>query len=232
MSDHIRDKILRLLAKAQATDYEAEALAFAAKAQELMTQYAIDVALSDERHRSSSIGSTEIPVEDPYASARFSLMSAVAVPNRCRAIWDKRSGVAHLIGTDHDRAHVSMLYTSLLLQATSAMTAHGTVIDASGRNRTRSYRQAFLIGYAGEVRGRLEEATAAVIGEAVPGVLPVLASSEADVEEEMRRRFPRLRTHRPSVSSGTGLTDGATAGQRADLGTASFGSRTPRRLTG
>jgi hypothetical protein len=221
MTEHIRDKILRLLAKAEATPFEPEALAFAAKAQELITQYAIDVASLDAEE-ARRVGHSELLIEDPYASARFALLSAVALPSRCQAVWSRYDGLAHLFGTDHDRSHVELLYTSLLLQATNAMTARGSVVDANGRNRTRSYRQAFLVGYAGEVGRRLHTASEAVVADAAPGVHPVLATSEREVDEELRRRFPHLRTHRPSVSSGAGLREGLDAGRRADLGTPRF----------
>lgn len=228
-SPHIRDKILRLLAKAQATPYEAEALAFAAKAQELMTQYAVDVALDETGGSGRPVSASELLIEDPYASARFSLLSAVASANRCQAIWNKQTGISHVVGADHDRAHVELLYTSLLLQATNAMTSHGSVVDATGRSRTRSFRQAFLVGYAGEVGRRLAAANQAVLDEAEPGVHPVLASSEQQVADEVRRRFPRLRSHRPSISSGAGLSAGHDAGRRADLGSPSVDDSGGRR---
>ena len=44
-TDAVLARIRQLLAKAESTTFEAEALAFTAKAQELMTRHAIDAAL-------------------------------------------------------------------------------------------------------------------------------------------------------------------------------------------
>ncbi len=218
MTSDILDKIRRLTAKAEATPYEAEAMAFAAKAQALMTQHAIDAAMLDVGD-AARVATTEIELGDPYASARFSLLGAIARANRCRAVWDKRAGLVTLVGTDVDRANIELLYTSLLLQATTVMTAEGSKVDAFGRNRTRSFRQAFLIGYADEVGRRLHKADREIVEQqSDPGVHPVLASVDAEVDTEMRRLFPYLGAHRPSISSGAGLDAGLAAGRTADIG--------------
>ena len=224
MTDHIRDKIHRLLAKAEATPYEAEAMAFAAKAQALMTRYAIDVAQLDPEE-ARRVGTTELAIGDPYASARFSLLGAICAANRCQSVWSRRDGTCSIFGTDHDRAHVELLFTSLLLQATTAMAAHGSQHDAAGRNRTRAFRQSFLVGYAAEIARRLAEADEEVTVEATPGVQVVLASAHDEIEAEIRRRFPHVRAHRPSVSSGRGLGAGRDAGASADLGHSRVGAR-------
>ncbi|MDG2114039.1 MAG: hypothetical protein P8N02_15665 [Actinomycetota bacterium] len=196
-----------------------------------MTQYAIDVAMLDEAD-ASRVGSGDIHIGDPYSSARYSLLAAVAHASRCEAVWSRHTGIATLFGTDHDRANVELLYTSLLLQATNTMTTRGSVVDAGGRNRTRSFRQSFLVGYAGEVGRRLSAANQKVVDDAEPGVHPVLASMMDEVDQAMREAFPRLRSHRPSVSSGAGLSAGLDAGRRADIGTPRFGNQGPRSLTG
>ena len=232
MTSDVRDRILRLLAKAQASPYEAEAIAFAAKAQELMTRYAVDVAADAAGTTQSTIDSSELVIDDPYASARFSLLSAVAHASRCQAIWDRRGGIAHLVGGDRDRAHVELVYTSLLLQATSAMNEHGSVVDDIGRNRTRSFRQAFLVGYAREVSARLTAATESVLDQADASVLPVLATDADRVDAEVRRRFPSIRSHRPSVSSAGGWAAGHAAGKHADLGGPTVPRSTHKGLTG
>ena len=64
MTSDILDKIRRLTAKAEATPYEAEAMAFAAKAQALMTQHAIDAAMLDIGD-AARVATTEIELGDP-----------------------------------------------------------------------------------------------------------------------------------------------------------------------
>lgn len=50
---------------------------------------------------------------------------------------------------------VELLFTSLLVQATTAMLAAGSRQDAHGRSRTRSFRQSFLAAYAQRIGERL-----------------------------------------------------------------------------
>ena len=56
---------------------------------------------------------------------------------------------------------IDMLFTSLLVQATRAMLAKGPHEDRFGRSRTRSFRQSFLVAFAGRIHERLVAATAA-----------------------------------------------------------------------
>ncbi len=82
-------RIRALLAKAESTTFEEEAHAFTAKAQELMTRHAIDVAMLGASAGSDAAISTEhrmIRIEQPYADPKISLLGAVARANRCRAI--------------------------------------------------------------------------------------------------------------------------------------------------
>ncbi len=217
MPTDVLDTVRRLLAKAAATPYEAEAMAFAAKAQALMTRHAIDDALLDAGPQ-DDIGVTQLAMADPYASARFSLLSAVAAANRCRAVYEPGLRAATLVGRELDRQHTELTFTSLLLQATGAMVRHGSVTDRRGVNRTRAFRHSFLVGYASEVGRRLDETNNDVVQAAEPGVLPVLSSLEDRVDLVTDDHFPHLRRRRPSVSSGRGLDAGIDAGRRADIG--------------
>ena len=46
----------------------------------------------------------------------------------------------------------------------------------------------------------------------------VLADRSAQVDSALREEYPRVRTARARTLSGSGVTDGWAAGQRADLG--------------
>ena len=96
--DHL-DRVRALLAKAHATEFDAEAEAFMAKAQALMTRHAIDeLMLEDaEAHdgRSRVVCDRSIDIPSPYARVKFLLLGQVAAANRCRTVYEPRSGVAH-----------------------------------------------------------------------------------------------------------------------------------------
>lgn len=180
-----------------------------------MTRYAIDV---DAASGATRVGHSVLTMEAPYASPKFTLLSQIALANRCQAIWNRHEGHCHLFGIERDRGHVELLYVSLLLQATSAMTARGSVVDEWGRNRTRAFRQSFLVGYAAEVGARLAEATERVVQQSGPGTALVLAARDEEVDAQVASMFPKLRNHRPSVSSGEGIAAGQQAATSADLG--------------
>ena len=170
-------RIRALLAKAESTEFAEEAEALSARAQELMAKYSIDHALlaaqSGEREEPSG---RRIPVDGPYEEPKGTLLNVIAVANRCRAVWSKDVGLMTVVGFPADLNAVELLFTSLLVQADTAMLRAGGKKDEFGRSRTRAFRQSFLVSYAIRIGERLEEATAHATAEAVDE----LAAAERD----------------------------------------------------
>jgi len=222
LDQRVLDRVRKLLAKAEhpGTPVE-EAQAFSAKASALMAAYAIDQALVDAQ--SPAATSTpivrQIDVDPPYAMPRAVLLDRVARAHRVRVVIgpDGPSGRRQctLVGFPVDLEVVEVLFTSLLLQASTAM------LHASADSpRPKAFRRAFLLGYAEVIGGRLatvreEAASAADRGQ--PGAALVLADRADRVEALMAQEFPRLRSLRMTTSSGGGLSAGRVAGARADL---------------
>jgi hypothetical protein len=216
------EKVRALLAKAESTTFPEEAEALSAKAQELMARHAIDAAMiaAGAPMRDVPAG-MRLPVDDPYAGAKSILLSEVASANGCRAVWSKGLGFSTVMGFESDLMFVEVLYTSLLVQATSAMVATGSQVDRNGRSRTRSFRQAFLLAYAIRIGDRLREAEAAgrasareTYGEAL---LPVLADREAAVEAASAATFPGAVNRSVTVSNAAGWAAGRAAAELASL---------------
>jgi hypothetical protein len=210
VDERMLSRIRQLLAKAEATQFPAEAEALTAAAQERMARYSIDAAMLAA---TSAVGGENAPagrrigIDNPYESAKASLLNAVAGANRCRAVWTKSLGFCTVIGFEPDLDVVEALFTSLLVQATTAMTQAGARTGTNARARTRAFRQSFLAAYAHRIGERLAEITAeqTAAATAEPGgssLLPVLASRERAVEDALSVMFPRL-THK---STGT-ITD-------------------------
>ncbi len=125
-----------------------------------------------------------------------------------------------VIGVASDLDMAELLFTSLRAQATAAMILAGRVVDANGRSRTRSFRHAFLHGYArASANGCAPRREAAVAdarhehGDAA--VLPVLS-----------RRAPRRSTRTcggssptssPGVARSATTPGGGPAASQADL---------------
>lgn len=200
VDERILARVRALLAKAESTEFEAEAETFTAAAQSLMARYSIDAALLAAREASrGGDGRPEgrrLGVDAPYEGPKAMLLDVIASANHCRSVWNRRFGFATVLGFPADLAAVEVLFTSLLVQATTAMRLAGSHRDGSGRSRTRSFRQSFLAAYAQRIGERLREAAGEAVREAAAesgrDLLPVLAAREAEVEARVEELFPRL----------------------------------------
>ncbi|WP_346345683.1 DUF2786 domain-containing protein [Streptomyces sp. SID5643] len=222
-------RIRALLAKAEATGFPEEAEALSAKAQELMARHSVDEALLAARAPSPDVpGACRIGVEPPYEQAKAVLLDAIADANHCRAVWNEPLGFSTVVGFETDLEAVELLYTSLLVQATTAMTKAEAALGvpparaqpgargrAGGRKRTKTFRQSFLAAYAHRVGTRLAAATE---NQVTDDLLPVLASREVAVTGRLDRMFPETTTTRlRGVRDAAGWTEGTRAADRAQV---------------
>jgi hypothetical protein len=174
--DRVLGRIRALLAKAESTGFAEEAEALSARAQELMAKYSIDHALLAARSAGGEMPSARrVPVDNPYQSAKVSLLHEVARANRCATVWLQEVGLVTVVGFDADLDVAEMLFTSLLVQANTAMLRADASQHARGRSRTREFRQSFLVSYAYRIGERLSEAAAHVVRE---------AAGERDAQQE------------------------------------------------
>ena len=200
--ERLLGKIRALLAKAESTEFAEEAEALSARAQELMAKYSIDHALlAAETGRTEEPGGRRITVDNPYEAPKASLLQTVAQANRCRVVWSKELGLVTVIGFPADLDAVELLFTSLLVQANSAMLRAGAKRDAYGRSRTRAFRQSFLVSYAIRIGERLSEATgqaeqqaaaeqaAASAGGGGTDLVPFLAARHQAVDDAVDAMF-------------------------------------------
>ncbi|MFF8677690.1 DUF2786 domain-containing protein [Streptomyces sp. NPDC015237] len=217
-------RIRALLAKAEATGYPEEAEALSAKAQELMARHSVDEALLSAHAPSPDApGACRIGVEAPYEQAKAVLLDAVADANHCRAVWNEPLGFSTVVGFEADLEAVELLYTSLLVQAESAMARAEAAQRAGGRKRTKTFRQSFLAAYAHRAGTRLRAAAEAVAAEAGSAgdvdLLPVLASRDVAVTDRLERMFPETTTTRlRGAGDAAGWTEGTRAADQAEVG--------------
>ncbi len=244
--------IRSLLAKAEATEYPDEAEAFFAKASELIGRWAIDEAMiwagtdSSGREQPDEL---RLLLHAPYLPQKAVLVGAVAAAHGCRTVRivsppGVGSEVVSVVGFPTELRWVDTLVTSLLVQLTSAMLARcPRGVSASA---TASWRRSFIVGFAEEVSRRLEADRAAAAAErdataSATGTAPgagtgggvaagstalVLASRAEEVDEDLRRRHPRVRSSWASSGrSASGRREGRTAGREASLSRRGIGNR-------
>ncbi|MER5792607.1 DUF2786 domain-containing protein [Streptomyces sp. NPDC001980] len=214
-------RIRALLAKAEATGFPEEAEALSAKAQELMARHSVDEALlAAGATAPDAPGACRIGVEPPYEQAKAVLLDAVATANHCRAVWNEPLAFSTVVGFEADLAAVELLHTSLLVQATHAMTKAEAAQRAGGRKRTKTFRQSFLAAYAHRVGDRLRAAARSAVAdtESPRDLLPVLATRELAVTDRMEQMFPDTTTTRlRGVTDEVGWTEGTRAADQAQV---------------
>jgi hypothetical protein len=220
--DAVVAKVRALLAKAESTEYPAEADALTAKAQELIARHAIDRLLLESSPRGEPT-CVHVHVDEPYARVKAMLLAGVAHATGCTTVTNAQWGLTTVFGFADDLATVELLHASLLVQAMRAVDAAGRGAPVGHRTRGRMFRRAFLLGFAGEVSARLRSTVDAQTAEADAGsggsLVPVLARRDEAVDAAVRRAFPHLaRGRRTQVRDGAGFAAGRAAGKLADLG--------------
>jgi hypothetical protein len=215
------ERVRALLAKAEATTFPAEAEAYTAKAQELISRHSIDEALLAAGGDTAVVPyARRIGVDHPYESEKASLLHSVARANRCHVVWSPEFGFATVFGFDADIDAVDLLHTSLLVQAHRAMARTEPPGGKAGRVRLKSFRQSFLVGYAVRIGERLAEASRAALDQAgdPAALVPVLASRDVQVREARDRSFPSTTRGRGfRVASLEGWESGREAADAARL---------------
>lgn len=216
-------RIRGLLAKAEATDFPEEADALTAKAQELMTRYAVDEAVLDAERGGSlteEVRSRRVHLENPYPEAKLRLLDAVGSANGVRVIYLESLGIATVVGLPVDLDLVDLLFTSLLIQATRALGAAGRA--GGPGTRAPSFRRSFLISYAARIRERLEEArneaTHAAESRRGAALVPIMRQRREAVDEVFEELFPHTYAMRTKAYNARGWHAGRLAAETADLG--------------
>jgi hypothetical protein len=232
VDERILVRVRALLAKAESTPYAAEAETFTAGAQALMARHSIDAAMvaATAPAAGEEPAGRRLGVDPPYEAAKATLFQVVAEANRCRVAWSRHFGFVTVVGFPGDLHAVETLVTSLLVQATRAMHEAGTRTTTTGRSRTRSFRQSFLMSFATRVGERLAETTrgetARAAGEdGYENLLPVLADRDTRVDTALAAMFPQL-THR-SVRLGHDGEGWARGRAAADLAALAPGAALP-----
>jgi hypothetical protein len=234
--ERMLSKIRALLAKAESTEFSEEAEALSARAQELMAKYSIDQALlAAQAGEKDAPSGRRIAVDNPYEAAKASLLNVVADANRCRAIWAKNLGLVTVVGFPADLDAVELLFTSMLVQANTAMLRAGGKKDEFGRSRTRAFRQSFLVSYALRIGERLAEAASHAVDEAVAeresawapaakpaagtDLVPFLAARREEVDDAVDEMFGDKLTRGRSVrvTDAEGWASGRAAADLASL---------------
>jgi len=199
------EKIAALLAKAEGTTFQEEADAFLAKAQELMTRWAIDEAMIDNARgvERDVIEQREFVYGGFYASDKGGLTWPIVRANGCRGVYTSSGswGGTRTIGDKayrmwyqltatgfrSDLNRVSMLEASLQLQMAQALNTWWKEEDRSWMSKSENVRarRSFMEGFASGVHTKLNEATKAGREAAAKDQAERAGTTEAEATESV-----------------------------------------------
>jgi hypothetical protein len=232
--EKLLERVRALLAKAEATEYPAEAEALTAKAAEMMAAYGIDRALLGAlRPESDKPTDKKLDIDNPWGDVKKYLLAGLAMAMRCQVVQTQRKTGArlHVFGYESDIERAEMLWTSLQVQMARAL-AQEYVPDGGGR----AWRRSWMLGYCTAVISRVKAAEATAVKksdetETASGksTALVLADRSLVIRSSVKREYPNLRKARTTYS-GNGYGDGHAAGQRADIGGSRLGGGSGRAI--
>jgi hypothetical protein len=222
MSDDAKIKrIQALLAKAERTDSTHEAEALFAKAQHLMTVYAIEeIEIHGDKGSHEKIVTEELNFNTPNTAWHI-LFLHVGEANNVSSIksWSRQGGRNKgdqriVVGRPSDIAFTKMLYASLMMHCERQLSIAREV--SKSLYGGKAYGQSFRMGYVRRIKERLEEAKRSATEEAMPGTALVLYDRLNESKATLEANF-KVRTTSVVISHGDGYATGKRAANSADL---------------
>jgi hypothetical protein len=229
-------RIRALLAKAEATNFEAEAETYRAKANQLISEYGIDAALAHaEQAIREEVGEIEILISGAYRKDQRTLLASTFNALNCKTFTfaGKTTDRVRCFGYAADLERAEILYTSLLIQGLRGMKSAPQ--GYSGRG-TMANRRAWFYGFLSRVTERIEESEQRAQDQAADtstglSVALVIRDRSALVKDHYESVLDGLRASgvktstRRTTLSGSGYKDGRAAGDRADIGHGRVGGK-------
>lgn len=227
VSDKMLKRIQGLLAKAQATNFEAEADTYMAAALKLMAKYGVEMAhLADSGQVADEVTTFEVLIGTSYGVDRRALLVNIARAKRCRPVYRQMPNgyLVTIVGHASDLEQVKLLNASLQLQmGKGARTAR----DADGKSST-AFKKSWMLGFSSRVYERMMAAEREATSEQHPADTAqatgrstelVLASREQAVEAHFGNLFPKLgKAPKRKLHNHEGYGAGREAGDKADIG--------------
>lgn len=227
------ERVRKLLAKAEGTDNEHERDAFTKAAASLMAKYGIEQAMvgAGQEQRPKPMSRRFVLNDGKYIAQRTNLLCWLAQAMRCKTVYytvGRSYTVVQVYGFEVDVERAELMYTSLLLQMTSALND----VKAPEWANARAYRNSWIKGYVAKVTAMVREREKRAVQEADAGAVSgtstalVLRDRNKEVEELYKAENPKVRTVKSAgASNADAYHAGVKAGAQANLGGASVENR-------
>lgn len=223
--DQMVKRVEKLLAKAQSTDFEAEADAFIAKAQSLITQHKIDQSKLNVNGQASTPNveaickTIRIKPSMKYRERMILVMSVLADANEVYVIFSKE-------GSETGRMNIWMLYgtqssidsTMRLWRAVYPQVKRGLKKPPPEGVHGRRFRTSYITGFAHALGARLQKARKEAVGSSTD--LVVLHDEMDRAKDRAADDWPHMRTQKMNAgTSSDGYGQGMKDGRSANLAT-------------
>lgn len=238
-------KIRALLAKAEGTQFEAEAEAYRETALRMMAEYGVEEAMLNEYRPEGSkeeVESRRIEVVGSYALSKAQFYQSVikAMGGRAVRMVNQRGASKQVImayGYPSDLLRAEVLWTSILLQLGTALKNADRPWHVNDRGSIRAFNNAFVIGYFDRVGDRIQEredrTRQQASQEPTQGTSTelVLVNRQLAVNNQFEKAHPKIRYSQRSTQSPMGFGAGRREGNRANIGGTGLGRAGQRALT-
>lgn len=198
----VLDRIQKLLAKAQSTQFQEEAELYVQKAQELMTRH--DIQESQLKPASSAkVLFKEYVIDREYASSRVHFLASIARAVGVETIWANlgRKYWVWLYGEETQITYSWMLYDTLRWP----LFAEVWKLQGPNTKATRRLRCGYIAGFGHAIEARIREARESVLQEQPEAVTSYelrTVSIQEQVKALVDERKPRSVDAPPSDSKG------------------------------
>lgn len=231
MSDKIRDRIEKLLAKAESTTvHEAEALTEAAE--KLMIKHSIDRAsLSLGREvKPEELTTDRVRFHGMYQTAWLNGFASVALALGLAPLQTKAGGVTVLVicGFEKDVEEAAMLIKSLQLQSETALKIwwrdqmatgiHKLMTNHERHVAKRTFMEAFGLGAAKRIRENVREAVAETAKSTELAVIDRSKKAKEFADSMSAGRGPQDRARRDYSAHNDGMRAGRNAMSKSIAG--------------
>lgn len=237
MSDQEKyaSKIRSLLNHAERAGTQEEADTFFAKAQDLMTKWAIDDAMiqqAAEKNEKEQIEKRQIVLQFRFYKADASILQAIAVNNQARVLITDQKGekrgeyIAYLVGFPSDLDRTEMMFASMMIQLNRALEDHLRNYPEikADRSANKRERKSFRYGFGTRLQDRLKEAKSVASSDGTANPYAVaLRNRDQEVEDYLAQMGARRSRGGRQQTSTSGYMAGVDAADRADVGNPAVG---------
>ncbi|QDP44663.1 hypothetical protein SEA_NOTHINGSPECIAL_79 [Mycobacterium phage NothingSpecial] len=234
----IQDKVAKLLRQAEDVVGTPEEAVFQAKAFELMAKYGLEQADIEATKR--GLDTSDIPdaikweakITGKYASQQVLLLHGMAMALHCKSVWSSNAKVLYVFGVPRHIERLQFLWDLLkpqmlrLVENVRPPQVHerrrydyytGTYKTVGGQGQVRSYRRAWIAGFAQTVSERVKAQESKALESAGGGALVLYRSDKERAEVALRATFPRLGKVKRTSYNSAGYAHGQRDGRNASF---------------